>query len=57
MQSQYLLPPSSTSILKHLNIINRSSHRGAVVNESARNHEVAGLIPGPTHWVKGLALL
>ena len=34
-----------------------SSHRGAVETNPTRNHEVAGLIPGLTLWVKDLALL
>jgi len=34
----------------------RSSHRGTAEAHPTRNHEVAGLIPGPTQWVKDLAL-
>ena len=33
-----------------------SSHCGAVGTNPTRNHEVAGLIPGLTQWVKDLAL-
>ena len=38
--------------------IHRSSRRGAaeIHGGTMRNHEVAGLIPGPTRWVKDLAL-
>ena len=35
---------------------NRSSHHGAVEANPTRNHEVAGLIPGLTQWVKDLSL-
>ena len=34
-----------------------SSHHGAVEMNPTRNHEVAGLIPGLTQWVKDLTLL
>ena len=34
-----------------------SSHLGAVETNPTRNHEVVGLIPGLTQWVKDLALL
>ena len=34
----------------------RSSHRGAVEMNPTRKHEVVGLIPGLTQWVKNLAL-
>ena len=33
-----------------------SSHRGAVVNESNEDHEVAGSIPALAQWVNLLAL-
>ena len=33
----------------------RSSHRGTAEMNPARNHEVAGLIPGLAQQVKGLA--
>ena len=35
----------------------RSSRHGAVEMNPTRNHEVAGLIPGLTQWVKDLAFL
>ena len=35
---------------------NSCSCHGAVEIESTRNHEVAGLIPGLTQWVKDTAL-
>ena len=34
-----------------------SSHRGAAETNLTENHEVAGLIPGLTQWVKDPALL
>ena len=34
----------------------RSSPRGAAETNLTRNHEVAGLTPGLTQWVKDLAL-
>ena len=34
-----------------------SSHRGAMEMSLTRNHEVLGLIPGLTHWVKDPVLL
>ena len=40
----------------HLNFFSQSSCRGAVETNSTRNHDVAGLIPGLTLWVKDLAL-
>ena len=33
-----------------------NSHRGAAETNLTGNHEVLGLIPGLTHWVKGSAL-
>ena len=33
-----------------------SSHRGTVERNLTRNHEVVGLIPGITQWVKDLVL-
>ena len=36
---------------------NGSSHCGSVVMNPTTVHEDAGLIPGPTQWVKDLALL
>ena len=33
-----------------------SSRRGSVLTNPTRSHEVAGLIPGLTQWVKDLAL-
>ena len=30
----------------------RSSHRGAVKTNPTRNHEVVGLIPGLTQWIR-----
>ena len=35
----------------------RSPRRGPVETNMTRNHEVAGLIPGLTQWVKDLAVL
>ena len=39
-------------------IVNNSgtSHHGAVETNPTGNHEVAGLIPGLTQWVRDLAL-
>ena len=37
----------------HQKTPNRSSHRGSVLTNPTRNHEVAGSIPGPAQWVKG----
>ena len=34
----------------------RSSHRGSLVTNPSRNHEVAGLIPGLAQWVEDPAL-
>ena len=34
-----------------------SSHYGAAEMNQTRNHEVVGVIPGLTQWVKDLALL
>ena len=34
-----------------------NSHHGAAELNPTRNHEVGGLLPGPTQWVKDLALL
>ena len=34
----------------------RSSHCGAAETNPTSNHEVAGLIPGLTQWVKDLVL-
>ena len=36
--------------------INRSSCCAAVEMDLTRNHEVVGLVPGLTQWVKDLAL-
>ena len=38
------------------NEIGGSSHRGAAETNPTTNHEVAGLTPGLTQWVKDLAL-
>ena len=35
----------------------RSSRRGTAETNPTRNHEIAGLVPGLTQWVKDLALL
>ena len=35
----------------------RRSHCGAAEANTTRSHEVVGLIPGLTQWVKDLALL
>ena len=43
---------TATTWMKLKNIMLRSSHHGSVANESTRNHEVVGLIPGLTQWVK-----
>ena len=37
---------------KAIKIGQRSSHRGLVVNESDKEHEVVGSIPGLPQWVK-----
>ena len=49
-RSSWRLQPHIKS--KHL----RSSRHGAVETNPTRNHEVAGLIPGLTQWVKDPAL-
>jgi len=36
--------------------MNWSSHRGTAEMNPTRNHEVVGLIPGLTQWIKDLAL-
>ena len=43
--------------LKFISYTVWSSHRGAVVNESDQNHEVAGSIPSLAQQVKDPALL
>ena len=58
-------PISSTSFKKWLEDgslltskkLRRSSRHGTVETNLTRNHEVVGLIPGLTQWVKDLALL
>ena len=51
---QNLRPPPPDLLNQNLHF--RSSHSGSVVNESTKNHEVVGSIPGPAQWVKDLAL-
>ena len=42
-------------IFKYL--MSRSSHGGSLETNLTRNHEVVGLIPGHSKWVKDPALL
>ena len=44
-------------IVKIENVCYRSSHSGSVVTNPTSIHEVVGLIPDPTQWVKDAALL
>ena len=43
-------------IIRILFIFNGSSHHGSVEMNLTRNHEVVGLIPGLSQWVKDLVL-
>ena len=43
--------------LVHFKMCTQSSHHGAAETNPTRNHEVLGLIPGLTQWVKDPELL
>ena len=45
-----------TTLLIHINTMDGISHHGAVETNPTRNHEVVGLIPGLTQWVKDQVL-
>ena len=48
--------PFKTHTLYYSKLSNWSSCHGAAEMNLSGNHEVAGLIPGLTQWVKDLAL-
>ena len=50
-------PASWYSCSPSMFLVSWSSRLGAVETNPTRNHEVAGLTPGLTQWVKDLVLL